>query len=253
MEISAEGLHKRFGEKHVLHGLDLHIKRGESLVVIGGSGSGKTVLLRALCGLHGVTSGNILIDGKPLPKRYTKAHAEFMMKVGVLFQAGALFDSLPVWRNIAFSALYHRGATKKEALKLAEHKLEEVGLGADVLYASPSELSGGMQKRVALARAVAADPELIFFDEPTTGLDPVMSDVINRLIVACRDKLGATTFTITHDMRSAFMIADRVAMLHEGNIRWQGRPEDIAAAEDDSYLQHFVRAADHTIAAVPTV
>lgn len=249
MDIKATGLNKYFGKKHVLRDLDLEIKRGESLVVIGGSGSGKTVLLRALCGLHGVDSGSVLIDGQALPKRYTDAHAEFMHKVGVLFQAGALFDSLPVWRNIAFSAMQRRSAGKKEALRLAEEKLAEVGLGADILHASPAELSGGMQKRVALARAVASDPELIFFDEPTTGLDPIMSDVINRLIVSCRKKLGATTFTITHDMRSAFMIADRIAMLHEGKIRWQGRPEEIAEA-DDAYVQDFVRAADHTIGAV---
>lgn len=246
MHVKAEQIHKSFGAKHVLRGLDVNIDHGESLVVIGGSGSGKTVLLRALCGLHGVSSGSVTIDGKSLPKLYSKSHASFMRKVGVLFQAGALFDSLPIWHNIAFSGLQHGDITKKEALLLAEKKLEEVGLSGDILFASPSELSGGMQKRVALARAIAFDPELIFFDEPTTGLDPIMSDVINRLIVECRDKLGATTFTITHDMRSAFMIADRVAMLHEGTIRWQGKPDDISNAED-SYLQDFVRAADHTI------
>jgi phospholipid/cholesterol/gamma-HCH transport system ATP-binding protein len=239
MQVSVEGVWKSFGPKQVLRGVDLEIKKGESLVVIGGSGSGKSVLMRCMIGLNRVDKGAVRVGGKDMRGLSAKERRQVMRRIGVLFQAGALFDSLPVWKNVAFAALQHDGASKKEAMVLAQKKLEDVGLGSEVLSLSPAELSGGMQKRVALARAVASEPELIYFDEPTTGLDPVMSQVINELIVACRKKLGSTTFAITHDMRSAFTIADRIALLHEGVIRWQGPPDKIREA-DDAYLQRFI-------------
>jgi len=242
MKVSVTGVHKAFGKKKVLCGVDLDIPSGSSVVVIGGSGNGKSVLMRSVIGLESIDKGAITVGDAKISSLSGKQYAALMRRIGVLFQAGALFDSLPVWKNVAFSAIHHDGASKKEALALAQKNLEEVGLSKDSLFLSPAELSGGMQKRVALARAVASKPELIFFDEPTTGLDPLMSQVINELIVNCRKKLGATTFTITHDMHSASIIADRIAWLHDGVIKWQGAPDEIKNV-DDPYLQSFLSGA----------
>ena len=242
MHVRVDDVYKAYGAKEVLKGVTLDIPSGSSLVVIGGSGNGKSVLMRSMIGLERVDKGKIDVGGVDVASVSGRKYAALMRKIGVLFQAGALFDSLPVWKNVAFSAIQHDGASKVEALKLAEKCLEDVGLTKDSLFLSPAELSGGMQKRVALARAVASKPELIFFDEPTTGLDPIMSQVINELIVNCRKKLGATTFTITHDMHSASIIADHIAWLHDGVIKWHGTPEDIKNV-DDPYLQSFVSGA----------
>ncbi|MET0154901.1 MAG: ATP-binding cassette domain-containing protein [Rickettsiales bacterium] len=242
MRALVDDAYKSYGQKKVLQGVSFEIPSGSSLVVIGGSGNGKSVLMRCMIGLEKADKGRIVIDDVEVNGTKGNVYAALMRRIGVLFQAGALFDSLPVWKNVAFSAIHHDGASKKEALALAQATLEEVGLGKEALFLSPAELSGGMQKRVALARAVASKPELIFFDEPTTGLDPIMSEVINGLIVNCRKKLGATTFTITHDMHSAKTIADRVAWLHDGVIKWHGAPDELKNAQDP-YLQSFLSGA----------
>jgi phospholipid/cholesterol/gamma-HCH transport system ATP-binding protein len=236
--IVIENVHKSFGEKRVLTGVSLHIARGESLVVIGGSGTGKSVLLKCVLGLVKPDAGRITVDGHDAAD--PRGRDAFLARFGMLFQGGALFDSLPVWQNVAFRLL--RGAQrrpKSEARAIAIAKLERVGLGADVADLYPAELSGGMQKRVGLARAIAADPEIIFFDEPTTGLDPIMSGVINALIREIVTEMGATAVAITHDMTSVRAIADRVAMLHGGLIRWQGPVSGMDSA-DDPYLQQFI-------------
>ena len=233
--IETRGLTKRFGAKTVLEGVDLAVERGESLVVIGGSGTGKSVLLKCILGLMPY-GGEVLLDGQPA----SKVRADFLTRFGMLFQGAALFDSLPVWQNVAFRLM--RGPDKKtrdEARGIAIEKLERVGLGADVADLYPAELSGGMQKRAGLARAIAADPQVIFFDEPTTGLDPIMGGVINELIRDIVEETGATALTITHDMSSVRAIASRVAMLHGGRVRWQGPVAELDTA-DDPYLRQFV-------------
>ena len=216
--IELRGLHKSFGQNHVLAGVDLSIERGKSMVIIGGSGTGKSVLLKSILGLITPDRGQILVDGQDVTQADRDA---FLARFGMLFQGGALFDSLPVWQNIAFRLM--RGSLKRpkdEARDIAIEKLRRVGLKADVADRFPAELSGGMQKRVSLARAIAAEPEIIFFDEPTTGLDPIMSGVINDLIREIVVDMGATAMTITHDMTSVRTIADDIAMLHAGRIQW---------------------------------
>ena len=211
--ITLEGLHKSFGSNHVLRGVDLDVPKGTSLVIIGGSGTGKSVALKCILGLGTPDNGTIPVDGQDVTRVDRDA---FLARFGMLFQGAALFDSLPVWQNVAFRLL--RGSLKRpkdEAREIAIEKLRRVGLKPDVADRLPAELSGGMQKRVGLARAIAAEPEIIFFDEPTTGLDPIMADVINNLIVKCSKEIGATTITITHDMASARKIADKMAMLYE--------------------------------------
>ena len=238
-KIRVENLHKAFGSKIVLDGVNVEVKKGESLVVIGGSGTGKSVLIKCILGILRPDSGSILIDNQESTKFRTSERDAFMRKFGMLFQGGALFDSLTVWENIAFRLTNNEKLNKKDAYDLAVLKLQQVGLSAEVANLSPSELSGGMQKRVALARAIAAEPEIIFFDEPTTGLDPIMADVINDLIVKCSEELGATTLTITHDMHSAKKIGDKLAMIYKGKIIWYGDAKDI----DDSgneFVDQFV-------------
>ena len=227
--ITVSDLHLSFGSKTVLRGVDLEIAKGESLVVIGGSGSGKSVLIKCILGLLTPTSGQILINGTPR----TPA---FLDSIGMLFQGGGLFDSLPVWQNIAFKDL--RGPARHSARDHAIDILAEVGLGPDVADKYPAELSGGMQKRVGLARAIAGDPDVLFFDEPTTGLDPMMAGVINALIRRIVTERGATAITITHDMASMRAIADRVAMIQDGRIHWQGTLEALDTS-DDPYLHQF--------------
>ncbi|HEX3499376.1 MAG TPA: ATP-binding cassette domain-containing protein [Stellaceae bacterium] len=226
-KISVRGLRKSFGPKVVLDGIDLDIGERESVVVIGGSGTGKSVMLKCILGLIRPDAGSIKIDGTEITDLSTGEREQLMRKFGMLFQGGALFDSLPVWENVAFGLIMGRGMARAEAKKVALQKLAAVGLGPEVGELMPAELSGGMQKRVALARAIAAEPAIIFFDEPTTGLDPIMADVINELIVKCVKELGATAVSITHDMASTRKIADRVAMIYNGKIIWNGPKAEI--------------------------
>jgi phospholipid/cholesterol/gamma-HCH transport system ATP-binding protein len=238
-KIIVENLTKSFGNKQVLNGIDFEVAKGESLVILGGSGSGKSVCIKVIASLMQKTSGNIKIDGQEISQLRGDDRDELMSKFGFLFQGGALFDSLPVWENVAFRLLNANKMSKKQAREIAIEKLESVGLGSKVADLYPSELSGGMQKRAALARAVAAKPEIIFFDEPTTGLDPIMADVINDLIIKNSKELGATTISITHDMHSARRIADKIAMLYEGRIIWFGDVKDIDNS-GNPYLDQFI-------------
>ncbi|WP_103333057.1 ABC transporter ATP-binding protein [Pseudotabrizicola formosa] len=228
---------KSFGNNHVLRGVDLTIASGKSMVIIGGSGTGKSVLLKCILGLVTPDGGTISLDGQDVRQAERDA---FLARFGMLFQGGALFDSLRVWENVAFRLM--RGATRRpkdEARAIALEKLRRVGLGPQVADFYPGELSGGMQKRVGLARAIAAEPEIIFFDEPTTGLDPIMAGVINDLIREIVVEMGATAMTITHDMSSVRAIADHVAMLHEGTIKWTGPVSEMDACADP-YVQQFI-------------
>ena len=246
-KIRLRDVRKSFGSKVVLDGIDLDVGQAESTVVIGGSGSGKSVLLKCFLGLLEPDSGVIEIDGQNVVGLPRAEREAFMHKFGMLFQGGALFDSLPVWENVAFGLIQGEGMDRARAHEVALTKLAQVGLGEDVSRLSPAELSGGMQKRVSLARAIAIEPEIIFFDEPTTGLDPIMADVINDLIVKCVRELGATTMSITHDMASARKIADRVAMLYQGRIIWEGPVADIDDSGNDHVDQFIHGRADGPI------
>ncbi|MEL6359807.1 MAG: ATP-binding cassette domain-containing protein [Pseudomonadota bacterium] len=226
-KISIRGLAKRFGPKEVLRDVDLDLYPGKSLVIIGGSGSGKSVLLRCILGLIMPDSGTIEIDGQDILSIGSKAREDRTRQIGMLFQGSALFDSLKVWENVAFRLVYGERSSPGAAKKIALERLAEVGLSPEVGELFPAELSGGMQKRVALARAIAADPSILFFDEPTTGLDPIMSDVINKLIIERVRAIGASAISITHDMASAKVIADEIAMLYEGQIIWRGTPDQM--------------------------
>ena len=239
-KIEMSGIFKAFGPKKVLRGVDLRVETGKSLVIIGGSGTGKSATLKCVLGIIQPDRGEILVDGQGVTGLRGRAKETMLDKFGMLFQGGALFDSLPVWQNVAFRLL--QGARKQqrsEAREIAIEKLRRVGLTPDVADLFPAELSGGMQKRVGLARAIAAEPEIIFFDEPTTGLDPIMADVINDLIREIVVEMGATAMTITHDMSSVRKIADRVAMLHEGVIQWEGPVAEIDTT-DNPYVHQFV-------------
>jgi phospholipid/cholesterol/gamma-HCH transport system ATP-binding protein len=238
-KISIKNLHKSFGKKIVLDGVNLDVNQGENVVVIGGSGSGKSVLLKCILGLLQPDQGEIFIDGKDVVHMNSGDRKKSLSRFGMLFQGAALFDSLSVWENVAFGLIQAKGMDKEEARIIAIDKLARVGLSADVAELHPSELSGGMQKRVGLARAIAGEPEIIFFDEPTTGLDPIMADVINRLIVECVKDLGATTITITHDMSSVRKIADQAAMLYKGKIIWQGA-RDLIDNSGNDYVEQFI-------------
>jgi phospholipid/cholesterol/gamma-HCH transport system ATP-binding protein len=241
-KIVVSGLKKSFGRKKVLDGLDLTVGSGESLVVIGGSGSGKSVLLKCILGLIRPDAGTISIDGEMMTGADRATRERLRRKIGMLFQGGALFDSLSVWENVAFSLTegeHHEHLPRDKAHEIAIEKLSMVGLGTEVANLAPVELSGGMQKRVALARAIAAEPEILFFDEPTTGLDPIMADAINNLIVASVERLGATAVSITHDMASARKIASRIAMLYQGKIIWDGSAEEIDRS-GNPYVEQFI-------------
>jgi phospholipid/cholesterol/gamma-HCH transport system ATP-binding protein len=238
-KISIRDLYKSFGSKEVLKGLDLDVNAGESLVVIGGSGSGKSVTLKCVLGLVKPDAGSIAIDGEDAIDLHGEDRDRMLRRFGMLFQNAALFDSLPVWENVAFGLVQGAGVSRRESRRIALEKLGAVGLDEAVANLSPAELSGGMKKRVGLARAIATEPEILFFDEPTTGLDPIMGDVIDDLIVKCVRDLGATALSITHDMASARKIADRIAMLYDGRIIWADRVERI----DDSgnaYVDQFI-------------
>lgn len=241
-------IHKSFGSKHVLRGVNLTVPTGTSTVIIGGSGTGKSVTLKCILGLVTPDRGEIRINGTPMTDDGREA---FLERFGMLFQGAALFDSLPIWQNVAFRLL--RGNLKRpkaEAREIAVEKLRRVGLTPDVANLFPAELSGGMQKRVGLARAIATDPQVIFFDEPTTGLDPIMAGVINDLIREIVTEMGATAMTITHDMSSVRAISDNVAMLHEGVIKWTGPIADLDQS-GDPYVDQFIHGrATGPIAAV---
>jgi phospholipid/cholesterol/gamma-HCH transport system ATP-binding protein len=238
-KISVRGLRKSFGRKQVLDGLDIDCGSGESLVVIGGSGTGKSVLVKCILGLLHPEAGSIRIDGAETVGLPHGARERLLQKFGMLFQGGALFDSLNVWENVAFGLVQGRGMERPAAREIALAKLASVGLGPEVSLLRTSELSGGMQKRVALARAIAVEPEIVFFDEPTTGLDPIMADVINDLIVKCVREVGTTAVSITHDMVSARKIADRIAMLHGGRIVWHGPTAEIDHS-GNPYVDQFI-------------
>lgn len=238
-KIELKGVNKAFGNNRVLRDMDLSVPAGKSLVVIGGSGTGKSVMLKCILGLLAPDSGSILIDGEESVGVDSKTRARLMLKFGMLFQGGALFDSLKVWENVAFGLVHGHGMDRKQARDIAVEKIEAVGLMPQVANLYPAELSGGMQKRVGLARAVATNPEIIFFDEPTTGLDPIMADVINDLIVKCVKGLGATALSITHDMASARKIADYVAMIYEGHMIWKGPVADLDHS-GNPYVDQFI-------------
>ena len=238
-KISLRGVTKAFGPKQVLRGIDLDVTPGESMVVIGGSGTGKSVLLKCILGLMQPDDGSIKVDGEETVDLGDHGRSQVMRKFGMLFQGGALFDSLRVWENVAFGPIQSDGMPTEQARQVAIAKLGNVGLGPEIGELFPSELSGGMQKRVALARAIAREPEIIFFDEPTTGLDPIMADVINDLIVKCVSDLGATAVSITHDMASARKIGHRIGMLHEGRLIWQGPVADIDRS-GNAYVDQFI-------------
>ncbi|SMX24375.1 ABC transporter ATP-binding protein [Boseongicola aestuarii] len=251
--IELKGVHKAFGSKEVLRGVDLVIPKGESMVIIGGSGTGKSVCLKSVLGLVTPDKGEITVEGQDVTRlrQGSRERDAFLARFGMLFQGGALFDSLHVWENVAFRLL--RGSLKRpkqEAREIAIEKLRRVGLTPDVADQFPAELSGGMQKRVGLARAIAAEPEIIFFDEPTTGLDPIMSGVINDLIREIVVEMGATAMTITHDMTSVRAIADKVAMLHAGKIRWTGPVAEMDTSGDPYLTQFITGSAEGPIEAV---
>ena len=238
-KIDMQNVKKSFGSKHILQGINLTVNKGQSLVIIGGSGTGKSVTLKCILGLLTPDEGTIKIDGKDTVGIRKSDRKKLLTQFGMLFQGAALFDSLPVWENVAFGLIQGKGMSKPDAREIATEKLRRVGLNPDVGELSPAELSGGMQKRVGLARAIATEPEIIFFDEPTTGLDPIMADVINDLIVECVKDLGATTLSITHDMASARKIADTIAMLYEGKIIWEGDKAQIDTSGNE-YVDQFI-------------
>jgi len=226
VKIGVVNLHKSFKRNYVLRGVDLEVRQGESMVVIGGSGSGKTVLIKCIIGLIRPDEGEIYVDGTEITSLNEGKMNEVRKKFGMLFQGGALFDSLKVWENVGFGLRQHTQLNDKEIRKIASEKLLLVGL-RDVEDLMPAELSGGMKKRVSLARAIAMEPEILLYDEPTTGIDPIMADAINGLIVQMREKLKVTSVAITHDIRSAYKIADRIAMLYQGRIIEVGTPDEV--------------------------
>lgn len=237
--IEVENLKKTFGQKKVLRGINLKIKKGESYVVIGGSGSGKSVLIKCILGLITPDSGVIKINGSDVSRLSQKALFQARLKCGVLYQGGALFDSLNVIDNVSFGLIYGYGMSQKEAYKIAIEKLESVNLDESVAKIYPSELSGGMSKRVALARAIATDPTIIFFDEPTTGLDPITSGTINDLIVKCTNDMGISAVSITHDINSLKHISDRVGLIFDGKIIWEGTNKELLTT-DNPYVVQFI-------------
>jgi phospholipid/cholesterol/gamma-HCH transport system ATP-binding protein len=238
-KIRLKDVKKAFGEKKVLDGVSLDIAKGESVVVIGGSGTGKSVLLKCILGILLADSGSIEIDGEDVTHRRASEREAVNRKFGMLFQGGALFDSLPVWENVAFGLIQGDHMNRKDAKVRAIETLAKVGLSADVAELLPVELSGGMQKRVGLARAIAGAPEIVFFDEPTTGLDPIMGDVINDLIVSCVRNQGITALSITHDMASAKKIGDRIAMLYQGKLIWVGDAKSVDES-GNPFVEQFV-------------
>jgi phospholipid/cholesterol/gamma-HCH transport system ATP-binding protein len=244
IKICLRNLSKSFGNKIVLDNINLTIQKGESIAIIGGSGTGKSVLLKSIIGLVKPDSGSLRIDGKETSMLTHKERMLFNTRFGVLFQGGALFDSLTIWENIAFGLMQEKKLNKKNAKEKAIQIMSEVELDASVSNSYPSELSGGMQKRVALARAIATEPEILIFDEPTTGLDPVTSNVINDLIIKSVNVLGATAISVSHDIASVKKIADNVVLLHEGHFVWQGPADKIEKSQND-YVRNFVNGVSN--------
>lgn len=243
VKLSLRDVHKSFGSKAVLRGVDLDIETNQSVVIIGGSGTGKSVILKSILGLIHPDSGQILLEGQRIDTASGRERDKVLDKIGMLFQGGALFDSLKVWENVAFRLPADKSKmSRAQAKDWAVEKLKRVGLSGDVADQMPVELSGGMQKRVGLARAIASEPEIIFFDEPTTGLDPIMSGVINELIRTIVSEMGVTAVTITHDMSSVHAIADKVAMLYDGKILWTGNVEEMQST-DNPYVQQFTKGS----------
>ncbi|MBQ3666922.1 MAG: ABC transporter ATP-binding protein [Elusimicrobiaceae bacterium] len=243
--IEIKHLQKTFGEKHVLKDVNLNIPKGKTTCILGGSGSGKSTLIKCLIGLLDVSGGQILVDGRDITKIKSEVKlAALRRRFGYLFQEGALFDSMSVGQNVTFGLKYLTDVPEKDYPKIIKEKLALVGLQEDVAKLNPSELSGGMKKRVSLARVLAVEPEVILYDEPTTGLDPIMSDIISDLIIDLKAKLGVTSIVITHDMHSAFKIADYIAFLYEGNILLYGTPEDFRKT-DNPYVKQFVTGSSH--------
>lgn len=251
-KIRLRGVKKSFGSNHVLRGIDLDVAEGESIVVIGGSGSGKSVLLKCILGLVRPDEGSIEVDGEDVTRLGGKERDRIRRKFGMLFQNAALFDSLTVWENVAFGLIEGEKMNKKEAHGIALQKLAAVGLKEEVASLYPAELSGGMKKRVGLARAIATNPEIVFFDEPTTGLDPIMGDVINDLIVQIVHDLGATALSITHDMASARKIAHRITMLYQGELIWDGTVAEMDAT-DNAYVKQFIHGQAEGPIAMPVL
>jgi phospholipid/cholesterol/gamma-HCH transport system ATP-binding protein len=239
MKIRVVNLHKSFGENHVLRGVDLEVGQGESMVVIGGSGSGKTVLIRCIIGLVEPDEGEVYVDGTEITSLNEREMNEIRKKFGMLFQGGALFDSLTIWENVGFGLRQHTKLSEGEIREIASEKLALLGL-KNIDDLMPAELSGGMKKRVSLARAIAMEPEILLYDEPTTGIDPVMADAINELIIRMREKLSVTSIAITHDMKSAYKIADRIAMLYQGKIIEVGIPDEIRNSPNP-IVQQFIQ------------
>jgi len=237
--LKLEGVEKSFGPKKVLRGVDIDVAPGQSLVIIGGSGSGKSVMLKNALGLMSPDAGRIVFDGQDVTNAKGKTREAMRARIGMLFQAGALFDSLTVWENVAFRLINSEGMSRRQARERAIETLKKVRLGADVGGLYPAEISGGMQKRVSLARSIISEPDLIFFDEPTTGLDPITADAINDLILEMVRGLGAAAVTITHDMASATKIADEIAMLLDGKIIWRGAAKDVYSSGNE-YVDQFV-------------
>ncbi len=236
--IQLAGLHKSFGTKQVLKGLDLEVRKGENRVIIGGSGSGKSVILKHIIGILKPDAGDVIIDGVNINRLDEDELYETRKKFGMLFQMAALFDSMNVWENVGFALRRHKGMKSDQVREIAVEKLRMVGL-AGVENLMPSELSGGMRKRVGLARAIVHDPEILLYDEPTTGLDPIMADAINDLIVQMRENLSVTSVAITHDMQSAYKIADSISMLYQGKIIATGTPEEVKNT-DNPVLRQFI-------------
>ncbi len=239
IKIKVRNLYKSFGKHEVLSGIDLDVKKDSSLVIIGGSGTGKSVLIKTIIGLIKPDKGSIIFDGMETVGMSEKQRLAILENCGFLFQGGALFDSLNVMDNITFFAQKLYKLNAKDKKELAAQKLKSVGLNSRILNLFPVELSGGMQKRVSLARAICTNPKIIFFDEPTTGLDPIMANVINELIIKNREELGATTITITHDMNSVGLIANEISLIHDGQLRWFGKKEDMKKS-DNPYLKQFI-------------
>ena len=238
IKIRVVSLYKSFGEKDVLHGINIEVRQGESMVVIGGSGSGKTVLIKCIIGLMRPDQGEIHVDGLEITSLDEKRMNEVRKKFGMLFQGGALFDSMTVWENVGFGLRQQTRLSEEEIRRVASEKLALVGL-KNVEDLMPAELSGGMRKRVSLARAIAMEPEILLYDEPTTGIDPIMADAINDLIVQMKEKLNVTSIAITHDMKSAYKIADRIAMLYQGKIIEVGTPGEIRNSSNPM-VQQFI-------------
>ena len=243
-KIRLRGVTKTFGPKVVLNGLDLDVWPGESVVVIGGSGTGKSVLIKNIIGLLHPDTGTIEIDGEEVTRMNAREREYVTRKFGMLFQGAALFDSMKIWENVAFGLIQAQGTGRREAKERSIATLARVGLGPQIGELMPASLSAGMQKRVSLARAIATDPEIIFFDEPTTGIDPIMGSIIDQLIVSSVKDMGATALTITHDMDSARRIADRIAMIFQGRIIWTGAPDEIEGS-GNPHVKQFINGEVH--------